>query len=314
MLSSAYTTLRDRGAAVLASAFCNLTYGNFQRQVLGRRFVAKRIYDYSMWLDLEDRGISRSLLLFGQRELDHKAMLERVLKPGMSVFDIGANIGYYVLMELGLVGPSGRMLAIEPSPSNVELLRRNLALNGAGDRVRLVSGAVSDRAGRRRIHLSRQSNLNTFHAEGSAAAHLSGASVEVETFTVTGLAAEHGAPDLIRMDVEGHEVEVIDGLLPAVAAGEMAPMIIFETHRSRYGADHDMAASLRGLFDCGYRVPLAASSQQSGTELIEARGYRGSAPIATDGVTRVLFEDLGQDDAIDFICRTGGLRTVLLAK
>ncbi len=314
MLSSAYTTLRDRGPAVLASAFCNLTYGNFQRQVLGRRFVARRIYDYRMWLDLEDRGISRALLLFGQRELDHKAMLERVLKPGMSVFDIGANIGYYVLMELGLIGPSGRMLAIEPSPSNIELLRRNLALNGAGDRVSVVSGAVSDRAGRRRIHLSSQSNLNTFHAEGSAAAHLSGKSVEVETFTVPGLAAEHGAPDLIRMDVEGHEVEVIDGLLPAVAAGEMAPMIIFETHRSCYGADHDMATSLRGLFDCGYGVPLAASSQQSGTELVEARGYRGSAPIPTDGVNRVLFEDLDRDDAIDFICRTGGLRTVLLAK
>ena len=116
------------------------------------------------------------------------------------------------------------------------------------------------------------------------------------------------------MDVEGHEVEVINGLLPAVAKGDMAPMIIFETHRSRYGADHDMAAALRGLFDLGYRVPLAASSQESGTALIEARGYRGSAPIATDGVTRVLFEDLGQDDAVDFICHTGGLRTVLLAR
>ena len=44
-------------------------------------------------------GISRSLILFGTREVDHKIILERVLEPDMTVFDIGANIGYHVLME-----------------------------------------------------------------------------------------------------------------------------------------------------------------------------------------------------------------------
>ncbi len=314
MLTSAYETLRDRGAATLASAVYNLAYGNFQKQVLGRRFVERRIYDYRMLLDLEDPGISRGLLLFGQRELDHKRILERVLAPGMTIFDIGANIGYYVLMELGLVGPTGRILAIEPSPNNLSLLRRNLALNQASERVTVIEGAVSDHRGRAKIHLSRQSNLNTFHAVGTAVAHLTGESVEVETFTVPALAAEYGAPDLIRMDVEGHEVEVIEGLLGALEADEMAPMIVFETHRTRYAPDHDMAAVLRRIFDCGYRVAMAASSSAEGTKIVEARGYRGSAPIATDGIARVIFEDLKDDDAIDLICRTGGIRTVLLTQ
>ena len=314
MLSSAYATLRDRGAATLASAACNLAYGNFQRQVLGRRYVEKRIYDYRMLLDLEDRGISRSLLLFGRRELDHKVMLERILTPGMRIFDIGANIGYYVLMEFGRISPDGRVLAIEPSPANVALLQRNLALNGANGRGTVLEGAVSDRAETRSFHLSEQSNLNTFHAMDPDAQHLSGKTIDVRTFTVPTLAADHGAPDLIRMDVEGHEVEVINGLLPAVEGGTMAPMIIFETHRTRYSAAHDLEAPLRRLFTCGYGVTLAASSWQEGTALVEARGYRGSAPIATDGVTRAIFEDLKDDDAVDFICRTGGLRTVLLAQ
>ena len=313
-LNSALVTLRDRGPASLAHAVCSLTLGQIQKQVLGRRYIAKKIYDYRMWLDLEDPGISRSLLLFGQRELDHKVILERVLKPGMAVFDIGANIGYYALMELGLIGPEDRMLCIEPSPSNVELLRRNLELNGVSDRVTVVSGAVSDSVGTRPIHISTQSNLNTFHAEGGGELHLSGKTIEVDTFTVPALAAEYGAPDLIRMDVEGHEVEVLNGMRPAVEAGEMAPMVIFETHRTRYSAEHDMAATLRGLFDCGYGVPLAASSSQEGTEQILARGYRGSTPIPTDGVERVIFEDISPEDCIDILCRTGGLRTVLLAK
>lgn len=266
-----------------------------------------------MWLDLEDRGISRSLLLFGRREMDHKAMLELVLKPGMTVFDIGANIGYYVLLELGLIGETGRMIAIEPSPSNIALLGRNLALNGASERVTVVEGAVSNQAGARHFHLSEQSNLNTFHADGGAELHLSGETIEVATYSLPDLAERFGPPDLIRMDVEGHEVEVIEGMLESVRAGKMAPMIIFETHRSRYSASHDMEAVLRGLFACGYRVPLLASSWQGGTAQIEARGYRGSAPIPTDGVERVIFENIGEDDAIEFICGDGGARTVLLA-
>ena len=83
-----------------------------------------------MFLDLQDRGISRTLLLFGERELEHKKMLEEVLEPGMSVLDIGANIGYYALMELNLIGKTGNLIAVEPSPSNVDLLKRNLSLNG----------------------------------------------------------------------------------------------------------------------------------------------------------------------------------------
>ena len=104
------------------------------------------------------------------------------------------------------------------------------------------------------------------------------------------------------------------GLLPAVAAGEMAPRIIFETHISRYGPDNDMAAMLRALFEQGYAVKSVSSSQAEGTRRIEALGYRGSAPIATDGVERVVFESISNEHAIGLICDTGGVRTVLLAK
>ncbi|MCH9019166.1 MAG: FkbM family methyltransferase [Proteobacteria bacterium] len=312
MLSSAYATLRDRGPGALAGAVWNIARGNLHRRVLGRRFLEKRIHDYRLLLDLEDRGISRALLLFGTREVDHKIILERILRPGMTVFDIGANIGYYVLMELGLLQGRGRVIAIEPSPGNVRLLRRNLALNGHDD-IEIIEGAVSDSEDVRAFHLSGQSNLGTFHPVGSGAAHLSGDRIDVKTCTVPALAAEYGAPDLIRMDVEGHEVEVIGGMTDAIRAGELAPMILFETHLSRYSDDHDMAAVLRALFGCGYRVGLLSSSYERGTRLIDDRGYHGSAPIPTDGVARVIYDNIADDDAIDFICRCGGARTVLLA-
>jgi FkbM family methyltransferase len=304
--------METRGAAATIGAGLNLAMATFRRRILGQRFLERPVHGYRMLLDLDDRGISRTLLLFGSRELEHKIMLERVLKPGMTVLDIGANIGYYALMELALIGPRGRLVAVEPSPANVALLKRNLALNGYAN-VEVRQAAVSDRLGARSFFLSHMSNLNTFHADGTGAAHLSGETIDVETVTVPALMAGR-APDLIRMDVEGHEVEIINGLIPAVERGEMAPMILFETHLSRYGKDHDMERPLRRLFDLGYRTRLAASSSRRGTAALEARGYRGGAEIATDDVTRVIFEDISAGDSVGLICRAGGLRTVLLSR
>ncbi|MEC9369127.1 MAG: FkbM family methyltransferase [Pseudomonadota bacterium] len=310
-LSNVGSILRERGAGVLAGAVWNLTRGNLRR-LLGQRFIERQVHDYRMLLDMHDRGISRSLLLFGTREVEHKIILERVLKPGMTVFVIGAYFGYYALMDLGLIGSSGKLVAIEPSPTNVALLKRNLSLNGHKS-VPVIETAISDKPGERLFHLSRQSNLGTFHDTGSGVRHLSGESIPVRTMTVPEIAAQHGAPDLIRMDVEGHEVEVIGGMLEHIRKRKLAPMILFETHLSRYSPEHDMAAILKALFDNGYTTRYLASSWERGTKIIEARGYKGSAPIATDGVQRVIFENISDADAIDFICKTGGARTVLLA-
>lgn len=313
MLGGALVTLKHRGPGPLFSAVLNATSANLQQHLLGRRFVERRIHNYRMMLDLQDKGISRSLILFGTRELDHKIILEKVLKPGMAVLDIGANLGYYVLMEMALIGPTGRMVAVEPSPSNIDLLCRNIALNGHRD-VPVIAGAVSDVPGEREFFLAHQSNLNTFHTTGSGAKHLSGQTVKVRTYTVPELAATYGKPDLIRMDVEGHEIEIFNGMLPAIERGEMAPMIIFETHLSRYSADHDMEAPLRRLFAAGYRVRYAASSSERGTGLIDARGYRGITRVHTDDVERVIYENIANEDAVELICKTGGARTVLLQK
>ncbi len=312
MLKSAILTLRTRGLVTLIGAVFGLMLANIEEKVLGRRFVQKQIFDYKMMLDVKDKGICRSLILFGEREIDHKIILEKVLKPDMLILDIGANIGYYALMELNMMKGQGRLVAVEPSPSNVELLKQNLLLNGY-ENIPVIAGAISDKSGMRNFFLAEQSNLNTFHAVGSGAQHLSGKSIDVHTYTVPEVMEPFGSPDLIRMDVEGHEVEVFNGMLDSIRAGKMAPMVIFETHLTRYGEEHDMESTLRALFAAGYYVWYLASSWQKGTKLIEERGYKGSAPIKTDGVFRKIFENISNDDAVDFICHVGGARTVLLA-
>lgn len=309
-ISRFWSSVRTRGlGTMLRAAFRELRAKLQFRQ--GQRFVERRIYNYRMLLDLEDRGISRTLLLFGQRELEHKIMLERVLRPGMTVLDIGANIGYYALMELRLIGPTGSLIAVEPSPSNVALLKRNLALNGYND-IEVHHGAISDRSQTRPFFLSEMSNLNTFHDTGTGSLHLKGESISVATWSVPEIMRGRRL-DLIRMDVEGHEVEVLTGLLPAIERGEMAPMVIFETHLSRYSDEHDISVPLRRLFDHGYRIKLAGSSSERGTAILQRLGYTNGTPVRSDGVERLIVGEVKPDDAIRLIRHEGGLRTVLLA-
>ncbi len=311
-LVSAFETVRDRGPIIMLQATGRLARATAER-MLGSRYLMRPIHDFQMYLDANDRGLSRSLLLFRTREVDHYVMLKRIVRHGMMIFDIGGNIGYYPLMELRLLGGTGKLVVVEPSPDNVTLLRRNLELNGYGD-VPVIAGAVSDGVGGREFFLSSQSNLGTFHPIGSGSETLTGTTIEVATYTVPGLAERFGKPDLIRMDVEGHEVEVLNGMLDGVRKGDMAPMVIFETHLSRYGPDHDMARTLQALFSLGYRVPLVSSSSDRGAEMLRSLGYKDEMRVATDGIYRTLFSEIKTEDAIPLICESGGLRTVVLSR
>lgn len=309
MLRSAARIVRHKGIGVLFSASANLGRAAVARSFLGKRFIRKQVYDYKMWLDTHDPGISRTLILFGERELEHRWLMEQLVRPGMTVFDIGANIGYYVLMEHRLLKGTGRIVALEPSPQNAALLHRNLELNGTTN-VTFLPAACSDVVGQRDFFIAAESNLNSFHPDS---ARVFTNTVRVETTTLPQLAAKFGAPNLLRMDVEGHEVEILNAMMPEVASGRMRPVVIFEVHRRRYSPEHDFEKTLRGLFALGYRVTIVGSSMEEGTERIRALGYRPGRSFRTDFMTRTIFRDIKDEDAVSLICRTGGVRTVVLS-
>ncbi len=283
-------------------------------RTLGVKTMKKNVFNYKLYLDTSDKGLSRTLFLFGRREIDHYKMLHEILKPGMQILDIGANIGYYAVMESKVIGSSGKITAIEPMLPNIEMLRRNIELNGV-ENIDVVHGAVSESTGTGQMYMSSHSNLHTFHKDGSAAAYLESTSVDVPTFTLRDAAARSGTrAELIRMDVEGHEVEILGQLVDLVREDVMTPQVIFETHLSRYTSENDFAPVLSDLFSLGYSVRTAASSSVSGTARLQGLDYKGSTPFYSDFGERAIFRDISNEHAIDLICEKGGLRTVLLEK
>jgi FkbM family methyltransferase len=156
----------------------------------------------------DDRYITRSLLATGAFEPFETEILLNELRPGDSVIDVGANVGYYTLLFARRVGDHGRVFAFEPDPANFELLRRNVEANGY-ENVVLVPLAVTDRCTRARLYLS-DSNKGDHRIYDPADGR---PFVEVETVTLDQYFEGYdGSIDLIKMDIQGAEFAAAQGM------------------------------------------------------------------------------------------------------
>ena len=155
-------------------------------------------------------------------------MLADVLAPGDAFYDVGANIGYFTIMGARLVGPAGRVVAVEPQPEAVRRLRHNLALNGF-DNVTVVETAVADEEGESDFVVSDEEVLEWAALETTPAPEMRRIRVPVttlDTLRSTGLPA----PKLVKLDVEGAEVRVLNGMLATLRRDR--PAVVCEVHSS----------------------------------------------------------------------------------
>ncbi len=271
-----------------------------------------------MLIDVSDRGISKALFIYGIREKDQMYIIEQYLTPGATVLDIGANIGYYVIFAAGVAGANADIIAYEPSESNCELLRMNVELNRLSQRVKIYNAAVSDKTGRSKFYVSEKSNLHTlnplYYKGACKGEEQKARSSEVNCVDIYEIIGRHRDIRFVRMDIEGHEVEVLNGLAKAVRDFHVFPDILFETHFLKYDIrDHDMSEVLENLFDVGYRPKIMTSTDEKKTRIRE-RGYFPKFVINTDRVRRGIYEGVSPQDAVDFICNIGGVRAVFLTK
>jgi FkbM family methyltransferase len=126
----------------------------------------------------------------------------RRLRPGACVFDLGAHQSVVALMLARVVGPGGRVVAVEANPHNARASRRNRDLNDA-EQLHVVHAAVAEAPGK----IAFNESLNGQVDDGQGA----WGRVEVDAVTIDGLAAEHGPPDVLFVDVEGFECHALRG-------------------------------------------------------------------------------------------------------
>lgn len=277
-----------------------------------------------MKLPIDDRGlegIAMALIQYGVREEDQLRIVREELRPGMVVLDVGANIGYYALLEASLVGPSGHVYAIEPAMENYRLLQDNIALNKEGRWIESYHLAASDRAGLERLYLSKHSNCHALFADVVPQSAPSGPAFEdIPVVDVDSFCADKRPVDFLRMDVEGYEVKVFRGMRRMVAASNRGMKILFEVHRGRYdNGEFNMREELGYLFDHGFvaRTLVAKPLLESkpwGLYPFRDRGYAPDLVMHTDGFDRGFYSGLTREDVLHYVCDVGCVRALLLCR
>lgn len=139
------------------------------------------------------------------------AVLDAAARPGGVVVDVGANIGLHAVRLAGLVGPEGRVYAVEPAPDNLAYLRANLERLGV-ENVEVLALAASDERGTRRFFLQERPTHHGFYERPEG----HGRAIEVATAPLDDRL--DGPVDLVKIDTEGAEIEVLRGLEEVLAA------------------------------------------------------------------------------------------------
>lgn len=287
----------------------------WRKHVLRQPYQIRRIHDYSMYLDHRVPGVSRPLAIHGSREEDKTELLRRELEPGMVHLDLGANIGYYALFAARRVGPNGRVICLEPDPRNLEVLRRNVALNKMDGFVEVHALAASDATGQATMYTAAASNLNTLVKQVEVKAS-SARPVSVETVTIDALmAARGGHLNFLRMDIEGYEVEALRGAMKTLEASPPPCKILLETHAQMYGPDRDFGLVLRQLYSLGFVPKGIVSAGGTRPAPFAERGYHPTETFLADGFERGYYEGVSPEHVIE-LCSAlpKAVRYLLLCK
>jgi len=183
-----------------------------------------------------------------------QAGIVELIRPGGCFYDVGAHIGYYSLMAARLVGQAGHIVAFEPDPANVAVLQENLSRNNF-PQVDVIPAAVWKHSGRVTFQRSAAESSEVSSRRGAvvgANGEAPGSGrIRVEAVSLDDFVRDHRLPNMIKIDVEGAEVETLQGARNLIV--RTRPILLVEVH-------HQLAASFleNQLRQSDYRIEWLA--------------------------------------------------------
>jgi len=172
-----------------------------------KKDVMFKVNNHKMYASTLDRILALFLWKFSALEAFEKTVMKKIIKKGMVVFDVGANIGHYTLILANLTGKNGKVYAFEPDPENYRLLIRNIKVNKYNNVVP-VQKAVLNKGGKIKFFISEEHRGNsTIYDLGKGSKVISVNSLTLDKFVKGKI-----VPDVVKIDVEGAEFLAIQGM------------------------------------------------------------------------------------------------------
>jgi FkbM family methyltransferase len=192
--------------------------------------------------------------VIGAYENDFINVMRRYLHSGDTCIDVGGHLGYYCLLMSKIVGPAGHVISFEPVPANMSVLKENIALNNITN-VELVNSALGERPGTvslicpENFELSWTPSIRGYNVQGARN------SIDVPIDTLDTFLQRGGhKPTVIKIDVEGAELDVLSGAVETLRT--MRPTVLLEIH----GWGDAVSDQILALFSSvGYRTSVTGT-------------------------------------------------------
>ncbi|GAC1494461.1 MAG: hypothetical protein NVS1B2_11140 [Vulcanimicrobiaceae bacterium] len=225
------------------------------------RVLLKTTRNLKMFVDSRDVSLAPHLMLDGLYEEHVEAALRKIVKPGMHVVDIGANVGFFTLQIAHDVGPSGSVTAFEADPGLAAILRDNVEINGFQQRATIVPCAVGDRSGRARFFVRDRHRGNGSLIAGIEQvpwnASDADAPIDVDLTSLDDhIAATKRRPQLVKIDAEGAESAIFRGARALLADGEPLTIVVEFMPKFFTEAGEDAASFLDTIDAAGFTIRL----------------------------------------------------------
>jgi FkbM family methyltransferase len=170
---------------------------------------------FALFLDAEDQVISKAICMTGVWEPKETELVKKIIKRGMYLVDVGANIGYYTTLFSRLTGDKGKVISFEPSPLSFSILDKNARMNCLKNVV-IVQKALSNLTGIEKLYLSKTNpGDNRLSSSIVEETDKDRDIIEVEVVRLDDFYKEDRI-DLLKIDVQGAEMKVIEGGLKTI--------------------------------------------------------------------------------------------------
>jgi len=255
---------------------------------------------YRVHARASDAHIGANVIAGRAHDANVDAALRARLRPGATFLDIGANIGVFTGLGASLVGPEGRVIAVEPIARNVALIERMCRGNGFAN-VRVIAAAASDRTGSIALRTeATTSNATTPAAAGVRLRAESGTTREVPAVVLDDALADLDRLDVVKLDVGGMEPRALRGLQKTLE--RFRPALITEFHpwaieRASGEAPIDVLRGLWSLYGAGSVLHRDGTIERAADpEGVIAAWRRVDEALGTNGLAHldVLFESTSQ--------------------